>query len=88
MATLTYQLTELLREPARLARLKQNAERLGKPLATFDIARNVLGWAHAEGRHHRRRKKAPLRQASVDPHLPEAERRMNGHKLDRFVSQA
>ena len=51
MATLTYKLTELLRDPARLAKLKENAKKLGRPRAAFDIAKMVL---------ERRKKGAPV----------------------------
>jgi processive 1,2-diacylglycerol beta-glucosyltransferase len=44
LATLPYKLTQLLRDPARLARLKENARRLGKPQAAFEIARMALAW--------------------------------------------
>ncbi len=41
-ATLAYKLTQLLHDPARLARLKANAQRLAKPHAAFDIAQRAL----------------------------------------------
>jgi processive 1,2-diacylglycerol beta-glucosyltransferase len=44
IATLAYKLTPLLRDPARLGKLKENARRLGKPQAAFDIARRALAW--------------------------------------------
>jgi processive 1,2-diacylglycerol beta-glucosyltransferase len=44
VSTLTYKLTELLRDTARLARLKENAKKLGRPHAALDIARKVLQW--------------------------------------------
>jgi processive 1,2-diacylglycerol beta-glucosyltransferase len=44
VSTLTYKLSELLGNPARLAQLKANAKRLGRPQAAFDIARRVLAW--------------------------------------------
>ncbi len=43
-ATLGHKLTRLLREPERLTRLKENARRLGKPQAAFEIARRALSW--------------------------------------------
>jgi hypothetical protein len=42
IATLTHKLTPLLQDLPRLARLKKNANRTGKPEATFDIARRKL----------------------------------------------
>lgn len=42
--TLAHKLTPLLRDPSRLARLKENARRIGKPQAAFDIARRALEW--------------------------------------------
>jgi processive 1,2-diacylglycerol beta-glucosyltransferase len=47
VATLPYKLTQLLGDPARLASLKANARRLGRPQAAFDIARAALQWPHA-----------------------------------------
>ncbi|HET8564689.1 MAG TPA: glycosyltransferase, partial [Candidatus Binatia bacterium] len=44
IATLAYKLTELLSDPERLAVLKANSRRLGKPSAAFDIARHALAW--------------------------------------------
>jgi processive 1,2-diacylglycerol beta-glucosyltransferase len=43
-ATLAQKLTQLLRDPPRLAQLKDNARRLGKPQAAFDVARVALTW--------------------------------------------
>lgn len=43
-ATLPYKLTQLLRDPSRLAQLKSNACRLGKPQAAFTVARMALEW--------------------------------------------
>ncbi len=45
VATLPWKLTRLLRDPARLAELKANACRLGRPRAAYDIASFVLGRA-------------------------------------------
>jgi processive 1,2-diacylglycerol beta-glucosyltransferase len=44
LSTLTYKLNQLLGDPARLALLKQNARRLGRPRAAFDVARAALDW--------------------------------------------
>ncbi len=44
LATLGHKLTPLLEDPSRLARLKENARRIGKPQAAFDIARRALAW--------------------------------------------
>ncbi len=44
LATLGHKLTPLLEDPSRLARLKENARRIGKPQAAFDIARRTLAW--------------------------------------------
>jgi len=44
IATLPYKLGRLLADPARLALLKSNARRLGKPQAAFEVARAALNW--------------------------------------------
>jgi processive 1,2-diacylglycerol beta-glucosyltransferase len=44
LATLGHKLTPLLEHSSRLARLKENARRIGKPQAAFDIARRALAW--------------------------------------------
>jgi processive 1,2-diacylglycerol beta-glucosyltransferase len=44
LATLPYKLTQLLRDPQRLAGLKANARGLGKPQAAFTVARMALDW--------------------------------------------
>lgn len=44
LALTAYKLESLLGDPARLAQLKANAKRLGKPQAAFDVARRVLDW--------------------------------------------
>ncbi|MCC6126438.1 MAG: glycosyltransferase [Pirellulales bacterium] len=44
LSTLTYKMNQLLGDPARLAALKQNARRLGRPQAAFAVARTALGW--------------------------------------------
>jgi processive 1,2-diacylglycerol beta-glucosyltransferase len=44
VATLPYKLTQLLRDPERIAQLKANARTLGKPDAAFRIARAALDW--------------------------------------------
>jgi processive 1,2-diacylglycerol beta-glucosyltransferase len=48
IATLAYKLTALLREPERLARLKENARRLGRPRAAFDVAAQALKFARRD----------------------------------------
>jgi processive 1,2-diacylglycerol beta-glucosyltransferase len=47
VATLAYKVTALLREPGRLARLKENARRLGRPRAAFDVVERALTFAKA-----------------------------------------
>ncbi len=42
VAVLPHKLERLLRDPERLAALKENARRLGRPEAAFDVARKVL----------------------------------------------
>ncbi len=42
IATLPFKLTQLFQEPGRLAQLKANAQRLGRPRAAFDVARKAL----------------------------------------------
>jgi processive 1,2-diacylglycerol beta-glucosyltransferase len=44
LATLPFKLRRLLEDPARLAQLKQNARRLGRPEAAFEVARAALEW--------------------------------------------
>jgi processive 1,2-diacylglycerol beta-glucosyltransferase len=44
IATLAHKLTTLLREPSRIAQLKANARRIGKPQAAFVVARRALDW--------------------------------------------
>ena len=44
IATLPHKLTQLLGEPERLAQLKENSRRLGKPQAAFEVARRALEW--------------------------------------------
>jgi processive 1,2-diacylglycerol beta-glucosyltransferase len=44
LSTLTYKLNQVLGNPARLAELKQNAKRLGRPQAAFDVARMAIDW--------------------------------------------
>jgi processive 1,2-diacylglycerol beta-glucosyltransferase len=46
VATLSYKLTHLLRDPERIARLQDNARKLGRPDAAFRIARVALDWPH------------------------------------------
>jgi len=47
VAVLPHKLTGLLRDPGKLATLKENARRLGRPRAAFDVARKVLELARA-----------------------------------------
>lgn len=42
LATLTHKVTNLLRDSRRLARLKENAQRLGRPRAAFEVAQRAL----------------------------------------------
>ena len=49
ISTLPFKLTNLLRDPQRLATLKANARRLGRPQAAFDIARCALEAADKTG---------------------------------------
>jgi processive 1,2-diacylglycerol beta-glucosyltransferase len=42
LSTVPFKLTSLLNEPRRLATLKANARRLGRPRAAFDVARRAL----------------------------------------------
>lgn len=44
LATLPFKLAQLLADPARVARLRENARRLGRPRAALDIARVALDW--------------------------------------------
>ncbi len=44
LATLPYKLEKLLDDPARLAAMKANARRIGRPQAAFDVARFALAW--------------------------------------------
>jgi processive 1,2-diacylglycerol beta-glucosyltransferase len=44
VATLAYKLNSLLREPAKLQRLKENARAVARPQAAFMIARKALEW--------------------------------------------
>jgi processive 1,2-diacylglycerol beta-glucosyltransferase len=46
VATLPLKLTELLKDQARLTRLKLNARRIARPQAAFDVAKIALGFAH------------------------------------------
>jgi processive 1,2-diacylglycerol beta-glucosyltransferase len=47
VATLPQKLTRLLDDPDHLARLKENARRLGRPRAAFEVARAALDWPAA-----------------------------------------
>jgi processive 1,2-diacylglycerol beta-glucosyltransferase len=42
VATLAFKVTSLLKSPERLARLKENARRLGRPRAAFDVVERSL----------------------------------------------
>jgi processive 1,2-diacylglycerol beta-glucosyltransferase len=44
MATLDYKLTELLKNPERLQRLRDNATRLGRPRAAYEIVEKALSF--------------------------------------------
>jgi processive 1,2-diacylglycerol beta-glucosyltransferase len=44
LSTLSYKLTRLLDDPDRLRQLKENARRLGRPQAAYDVARAALAW--------------------------------------------
>ena len=44
LATLPLKLSRLLADPPRLARIKENARRISRPQAAFDVARMALGW--------------------------------------------
>lgn len=50
VGTLPLKLTDLLKNPDRLASLKQNARMIAKPRAAFDVATIALEIARAEGR--------------------------------------
>ena len=45
VATLPLKLTQLLKDPARLKSLKDNARRIAHPHAAFDVAKLALQWA-------------------------------------------
>jgi processive 1,2-diacylglycerol beta-glucosyltransferase len=47
VATLAFKVTALLREPERLARLKENARRLSRPRAAFDVVERAMKFAKA-----------------------------------------
>ena len=47
-ATLPFKVETLLNDPRRLARLKTNARRLGRPRAAFAVAEKVLALIHPE----------------------------------------
>jgi len=44
LATLSYKVGALLADPVRLAQMKANAKRLGRPQAAFDVAAKALAW--------------------------------------------
>ncbi|MBI3465494.1 MAG: UDP-N-acetylglucosamine--LPS N-acetylglucosamine transferase [Planctomycetes bacterium] len=52
LGTLSFKLTRLLENPERLKLLKENARRLGKAQAAYDVARMALEWPQL-GRKHR-----------------------------------
>jgi processive 1,2-diacylglycerol beta-glucosyltransferase len=49
LGTLAFKLAQLLEDPARLARIKDSARRLGHPEAALEIARAALGWCNRLG---------------------------------------
>jgi processive 1,2-diacylglycerol beta-glucosyltransferase len=49
IATLPYKITALVRNPERLAQLKANARRLGRPRAAFDVAQRSLALLKTPG---------------------------------------
>jgi processive 1,2-diacylglycerol beta-glucosyltransferase len=53
IATLPHKLTRLLGDPDRLALLKSNARRLGRPQAAFAVARAALSWPTTDRRSPR-----------------------------------
>jgi processive 1,2-diacylglycerol beta-glucosyltransferase len=52
LATLSSKLAPLLAEPQRLARLKENAKRIGKPRAAFEVAQIALEMGQRARRAH------------------------------------
>jgi len=50
--TLAYKVTEVLRDPQRLARLKANARRLGRPRSAFDVAGRSLAFVQLATPRH------------------------------------
>lgn len=44
LATLAFKIERLLREPARLAAMRESARKLGRPRAAYDVARRALDW--------------------------------------------
>ena len=66
VATLSYKIDTLLNDPKRLARLKANARRLGRPRAAFAVAEKVLAMirpespiAHKRSNHDQGRSATP-----------------------------
>jgi processive 1,2-diacylglycerol beta-glucosyltransferase len=49
LATLPYKVTALLDDPTRLARLQDNAARLGRPRAAFDVVERALAFIRLPG---------------------------------------
>jgi processive 1,2-diacylglycerol beta-glucosyltransferase len=52
LATLPYKLDHVLADPTRLGQLKQNAKRLGRPGAAFEVAKHALAWAESRSGWH------------------------------------
>jgi processive 1,2-diacylglycerol beta-glucosyltransferase len=50
LATLSHKVTALVRDSERLARLKANARRLGRPRAAFDVVERCLALLRKQGR--------------------------------------
>jgi processive 1,2-diacylglycerol beta-glucosyltransferase len=49
LATMPVKLEELLGSPGRLERIKENARRIARPEAAYEVARRALGFAKATG---------------------------------------
>ena len=65
LATLSHKITALVRNPERLAQLKANARRLGRPRAAFDVVERSLELLKLPG----------VRGASALPSEPDASAR-------------
>jgi processive 1,2-diacylglycerol beta-glucosyltransferase len=60
VATLSYKIDTLLNDPKRLARLKANSRKLGRPRAAFAVAEKVLTMVSPESPiAHRRLQNRP-----------------------------